>query len=466
MNDAVRLIALNATFALAGFVVIRFAGVPGGRGWRGTLVGLSPAVGLAACGIAAALCAMTGLGVGLLATGILVVFVLAAAGLLLRGRRPGIGSLQPALVQGIVGRLLEVVSLVLLAALSVGVLRLYAATGLTQWDGWAMWAPKAHALYLDGDVWGPVFRDPAYLMQHQEYPVLLPSLEALSADAVGRFDRALIDIESGALLLSFGWGAWALLRLVVRPWLSAGVALALTGSVHLIDNGSGNYADTALASFTALGLLCAFVWLSRGATAMLVLSAVFFAAAASTKAEGLLYALAAIAAVLAPCRLVRGGRAPRSRDVGDRRPSQRARREQRGPGDAHRSLGDGRRLRTDPGIRRAASLRELERVVGRVRVRGGRARSCLRRTPMVAGGVRRLLGCVLARRAHRRLLRERRADRLAPRDLGRSRRLLRRARARDLRAGARRCGLGDGRRTGGRTGDDPGAGPTARIERL
>ena len=91
MNDAVRLIALNATFALAGFVVIRFAGVPGGRGWRGTLVGLSPAVGLAACGIAAALCAMTGLGVGLLATGILVVFVLAAAGLLLAAAGPASG---------------------------------------------------------------------------------------------------------------------------------------------------------------------------------------------------------------------------------------------------------------------------------------------------------------------------------------------------------------------------------------
>ena len=152
-------------------------------------------------------------------------------------------------------------------------------------------------------------------------------------------------------------GAWALLRLVVRPWLSAGVALALTGSVHLIDNGSGNYADTALASFTALGLLCAFVWLSRGATAMLVLSAVFFAAAASTKAEGLLYALAAIAAVLATAR---GFGPPRAMSPRSRRPCSsfpvtwaivdrlNGPGEQRGPGDAHRSLGDGRRLRTDP----------------------------------------------------------------------------------------------------------------------
>jgi hypothetical protein len=44
------------------------------------------------------------------------------------------------------------------------------------------------------------------------------------------------------------------------------------------------------------------VWLARGATATLVLSAVFFAAAASTKVEGLLFALAGIAAVLATAR--------------------------------------------------------------------------------------------------------------------------------------------------------------------
>jgi hypothetical protein len=72
--------------------------------------------------------------------------------------------------------------------------------------------------------------------------------------------------------------------------------------VHLIENGAGNYADTAVASFTALGLLCVLVWLARGATATLVLSAVFFAAAASTKVEGLLFALTGIAAVLATAR--------------------------------------------------------------------------------------------------------------------------------------------------------------------
>ena len=302
MSDAIRLVALNGAFAAVGAVTAWLAGIPAGRGWRATLVGLSPAVGIAVCGLAAALCAMVGLGVGLLSAAVLVVLVLAAANLLLHGRRPPVGTLVPRPGNGIAGRTLELVALVVLAVLSVAILRVYAATGLAAWDGWAMWAPKAHALYVEGDVWGPVFRDPAYLMQHQEYPVLLPSLEALSADALGRFDRELIDIESGALLVSFGWGAWALLRLVAAPWLAAGVALGLTGSLHLIDNGSANYADTAVASFTALGLLCALVGMSKGATAPLALSAVFFAAGAMTKVEGLLFALAAIATLLATAR--------------------------------------------------------------------------------------------------------------------------------------------------------------------
>jgi hypothetical protein len=302
VSDAVRLVALNGAVAAVGAVTAWFAGMPAARGWRATLVGLSPAVGIAACGLAAALCAMTGLGVGLLSTGVLVVLMLAAANLLLRGRRPSVGALTTRPRDRIVGRALELVALVVLAVLSVAILRVYAATGLGAWDGWAMWAPKAHALYVEGDVWGPVFRDPAYLMQHQEYPVLLPSLEALSADALGRFDRELIDIESGALLISFGWGAWAVLRLVTAPWLAAGVALGLTGSLRLIDNGSGNYADTAVASFTALGLLCALVGVSKGATATLALAAVFFAAGAVTKIEGLVFALAAIATLLATAR--------------------------------------------------------------------------------------------------------------------------------------------------------------------
>ena len=39
--------------------------------------------------------------------------------------------------------------------------------------------------------------------------MLLPALEALSAEALGRFDPTLIDIQAAVVLVAFGWAAWA-----------------------------------------------------------------------------------------------------------------------------------------------------------------------------------------------------------------------------------------------------------------
>ena len=235
MSDTLRLLLLNGGFVLVGVVAVALAGIPLRRGWVLTVVGLAPAAGLAACGLVATLGAMVGLDVRVLTTGLLAVLALGVAGAVLARRPPTLGRLV-APRDALVVRLLEAGGLVLLAALSVGIVRTTAATGLTTWDGWALWAPKAHALFVEGDVWGPVFRSSEYFMQHQEYPVLFPALEALSSDALGRYDPTLLDIESAALLLSFGWGAWAILRVVVTPPLAVAAAFALTGSARLITN--------------------------------------------------------------------------------------------------------------------------------------------------------------------------------------------------------------------------------------
>ena len=205
MSDTIRLVLLNGGVAVVGAAVVLLAGVRWHRGWLPTVFGLALAVGLATCGLVAILGAMVGIDVGPAATGVLAVAALLVAWVVLRGRRPGLGELELPR-SGTVARALELASLVLLAVLSVRILRLGAATGLDVWDGWAMWAPKAHALYVEGDVWGPVFTDPAYGMQHEEYPVLLPGLEALASGAIGRFDPPLADIEASVALVAFGWG--------------------------------------------------------------------------------------------------------------------------------------------------------------------------------------------------------------------------------------------------------------------
>lgn len=301
MSDLARLLLLTVAFAGAGAAAVVLAGIPTRRAWLPTVAGLSPAVGIALCGMVSTLGAMIGIDAGLATTAVLALVTLFVAGLALRSR-PGLGDLRAPSPAGTPARILELTLLIGLAVLSVRILRLAAASALDQWDGWAMWGPKAHALYVEGDVWGSVFRDPAYLMQHQEYPILLPALEALTARALGRFDPALIDIAAAAVLVAFGWAAWALLRLVIRGPAAAAVALALTGWTPLIANATANYADTVVAAFGALGIVCLFVWLTSGAVAVLLLSGVFLAATVLTKAEGLLFVVCALVAAAAVAR--------------------------------------------------------------------------------------------------------------------------------------------------------------------
>ena len=243
----------------------------------------------------------------------------------------------------------------------------------------------------------------------------------------------------------------------MTPALAAGVALGLAGSMRLIENGSWNYADTAVASFTALGLLCALVWLSRGASPMLALSALFFAAAASTKAEGLLFALAALAAVLATARGF--GRPLRSVGwfagavlvvpvtwaVTDRL---------NGPGAQNvdrATLTDPRAMLDASGRIPDAAWRLLSESWN-----GWPLACAFVAAAVVAASLVRLWwhvafvvlwGLLAFDRARRRVLRERLPDRLAPGDILGPRRLLGRARARHVRARARRPGLGQGGRS-------------------
>lgn len=299
MTDAIPLVALNVGLAALGALLLLAAGAPRSRRHLATVAGLAPAVGLAAGGLAATLGAMVGIDVGL---GSALIALAAVAGVALAARRTSRATLTNPSPAGAVGRVVEVAALGALALLSLAVVRLAAVTPLDQWDGWAIWGAKSHALYVGGDIWSPVFTEPEYVMQHQEYPVLLPALEALSAEALGRFDSTLIDVQAAVVVAAFGLAAWALLRLAVYPAVAACAALALTGSAPLAANAGANYADTVVASFTALGTLSLFLWLTRGASLLLVPSAVFLAAAALTKSEGLIFVVAGLVAtlVLAP----------------------------------------------------------------------------------------------------------------------------------------------------------------------
>jgi hypothetical protein len=152
---------------------------------------------------------------------------------------------------------------------------------------------KAHALYVEEDVWGPVFEDPSYAWP--DYPVLYPALEALSADAAGRFDPGLIHAVPAVTLVAFGLASWAVLRTVVPGWLAALTALAAMGQPQLVANFGDNYADGAVAAAISVGLLLVAVWLRAPAgTSALALGACLLCAAGLVKQEALLFVVAAL----------------------------------------------------------------------------------------------------------------------------------------------------------------------------
>jgi hypothetical protein len=304
MGDAGRLLALNALFVSVGVILVRAFGIRFSGSSLPSAVGLAPVVGLVACSLLGAVAATVGLP---LAASFLVgvaLVVVAASFWISRFDLPALGSYERR-SQGRLGTLAEASLLLVLGVLSVSILRLFAATPLSSWDGWAIWAARAHTLFESGDAWNSVFQSRVYASQHPEYPILLPALEALSMHALGRFDVALIDVGPAVLLLSFGVGLWALLRFVIQPWLAAATALVVMGSPPVVENYGWNYADAALASLVALGLVCSTIWLIHSSSTVLCLAWLFLTGACWLKNEGLLFSIAAIAALALAGRMAR-----------------------------------------------------------------------------------------------------------------------------------------------------------------
>jgi hypothetical protein len=297
VREAASIALLYLAMSVIGLGAVYVLGIPLTRKWAATVVGLSPLTGMLICGFVATTSAVVEGGVHprvvLPASAGLVGIVLVGA----RRRRLSPWVRRPMRHS----RLLLALEAGLLAALigvGLSVLRLSAATPLREWDGWAIWAAHAHALYVEGTTSGPVFTDPLYAGGHPEYPILYPTLEAMSAHAIGRFDPLLIDVMPALLLLSAAVATWAVLRTVVPPWLAAAVALGVVGAPALVTNLQGNYADGVVALMTALGVLLLAVWLVSASPLALALACLYLAAATLVKAEGAVFAVAALLAAL------------------------------------------------------------------------------------------------------------------------------------------------------------------------
>jgi hypothetical protein len=265
------------------------------RSWRELAArsGLAYLCGILIAGILAAHLALVGVGFGWVGLALLAAVSSGAGAWRLRDterphrRRPSWIALG---------------GIVLLTALLVEYARAFAVAPLNRYDAWAIWALKGHALYAFGSADPAVFAGSEYRFANLDYPLLLPSLEAIGFRAMGAFDTRLLHVQFFLLLVAGLLALAALLHDRVRPLLLWPTLLAIALAPAVFDQLLTAYADIPLALVFAAGILAAARWLITSERWALAVAALCFGGALLTKNEGALFVVAAFLGLLLAAR--------------------------------------------------------------------------------------------------------------------------------------------------------------------
>ena len=265
------------------------------------LAGLAPLTGMASAGVIGATLAAAGPRLGL--AGLVALAALACA---VGGGRLALASSPipplPRRPHTRIGLAATVTSLAAIAVVVAFALAGFRDKPLAEYDGWAIWGMKARALATLGSADQAVFAADAYERLHLEYPLLVPTLHALPLQAAEGFESNTVLLSALAIAFVGLLAIWAILREVVQPpLLLAFVAAIACAPAFLLQLQTG-YADVPLAVLVAAGLAAAGRWLVRNEGPWLALATLFFAAAALTKNEGLLFAASALVPLLVVAR--------------------------------------------------------------------------------------------------------------------------------------------------------------------
>ena len=283
------LLGANALIFCVGLGVLPWLGVA--RSWRLLVArsGLAYLCGLVVTGVLAAHLALVHVAFGWLA------LTLAAAVSVLSGAWHLRGSERPVWTRPGWPALAATAALVTLLAEYA---RSFAVAPLDRYDAWAIWALKGHALYAFGWADPAVFAGQSYRFANLDYPLLLPSLEALDFRAMGAFDTRLLHVQFLLLLVA----ALAALGTVLAGRVSSLMLWGTLGAVALApavyEQLLTAYADLPLALIFAVGFAAAGRWLVTDERWALSVAALCFAGTLLTKNEGTLFVVAAFLGLL------------------------------------------------------------------------------------------------------------------------------------------------------------------------
>lgn len=283
------LLGANALILCVGLGVLPWLGVA--CSWRMLLArcGLGYLCGLVVTGILAAHLALVHVSFGWLALSLLAAVSVLAGAWHLRGtdrpdwRRPGWATLGGAAA---------------LAAPLAEYARAFAVAPLNRYDAWAIWALKGHALYSFGWADPTVFAGDRYRFANLDYPLLLPSLEAVDFRAMGAFDTRLVHLQFLLLLVAGLAALGALLRDRVPTLVLWGLLGAIAVAPAVFDQLLTAYADVPLALIFAVGVAAAGRWLVTDERWALAVATLCFGGALLTKNEGTLFVAAVFVGLL------------------------------------------------------------------------------------------------------------------------------------------------------------------------
>ena len=283
------LLGANALMLVAGFGMLPLLGIA--RSWRLLFFrcGLAYLCGILLVGIVSAHLALVHVSFGWTGLGMLAALSLGLCTWRLKGterpswRRPG---------------WIDTASFAALVALMIDYGRAFRVAPLNRYDAWAIWALKGHALYAFGWADPVVFAGASYRFANLDYPLLIPSLEAVDFRTMGAFDTRLVHVQFLLFLVAALLALFALLRDRVPSlvlWLSL-FALALAPAVF--DQLLTAYADVPLALVFGVGVGAAGRWVITNERWALALASFCFAGALLTKNEGSLFVLAVFLGLL------------------------------------------------------------------------------------------------------------------------------------------------------------------------
>ena len=154
--------------------------------------------------------------------------------------------------------------------------------GLSAWDAWAFWVPKAKAIYFFGGLDEQFFRE----LANPSYPPLVPALEAAAFHFMGSADVVTLHLQFWFLACGFVAAIASLLAPRVPPLLLWPCLLLVLVAPRLVGRNLDPQADFILDYFFALAALLVALWLVEREPWLLAAASLLMAAAVMTKRDG------------------------------------------------------------------------------------------------------------------------------------------------------------------------------------